>query len=80
MDVTVFSKPACVQCNATYRALDKQGTEYGKVDVSQDLNALEYIQELGFQQAPVVIYKDSEGTILDSWSGFDPDKIAQLAE
>lgn len=78
MDVTVFSKPACVQCNATYRALDKQGTEYAKVDVSQDLASLEYIQELGFQQAPVVILKDSDGVIQDSWSGFDPDKIAQL--
>ena len=23
MTVTVYTKPACVQCNATYRALDK---------------------------------------------------------
>ncbi|MDN3461144.1 glutaredoxin domain-containing protein, partial [Rhodococcus sp. APC 3903] len=23
MAITVYTKPACVQCNATYRALDK---------------------------------------------------------
>ena len=23
--VTVYTKPACVQCNATYKALDKAG-------------------------------------------------------
>ena len=25
MTITVYTKPACVQCNATYKALDKQG-------------------------------------------------------
>ena len=28
MTVTVYTKPACVQCNATYKALDKQGVAY----------------------------------------------------
>ncbi len=28
MSITVYSKPACVQCNATYRALDKVGLDY----------------------------------------------------
>jgi glutaredoxin-like protein NrdH len=30
--VTIYTKPACVQCNATYRALDKQGIAYETVD------------------------------------------------
>ena len=34
MTVTVYTKPACVQCNATYKALDKQGIAYEKVDIS----------------------------------------------
>ncbi|MCH9669770.1 MAG: glutaredoxin, partial [Actinomycetia bacterium] len=29
--VTVYTKPACVQCNATYKALDTQGVNYAKV-------------------------------------------------
>lgn len=72
MSVTVYTKPACVQCNATYRALDKRGVAYDVVDVTEDAAALERIKELGYLQAPVVITED------DHWSGFRPDKIATL--
>ena len=37
MSVTVYTKPACVQCNATYKALDKQGIAYEKVDITPGL-------------------------------------------
>ncbi|MBW4095534.1 MAG: glutaredoxin-like protein NrdH [Acidobacteria bacterium] len=73
MTVTVYTKPACVQCNATYRALDKNGIEYQSVDVSTDPEALERLKALGYMQAPVVV------TDADHWSGFRPDKIAELA-
>lgn len=73
MTVTVYSKPACVACNATYRALDKKGIEYNSVDMSQDLEAMEYVVGLGYAQAPVVIVDES-----NHWSGFDPDKIDEL--
>ncbi|WP_010523895.1 glutaredoxin-like protein NrdH [Nesterenkonia sp. F] len=73
MSVTVYTKPACVQCNATYRALDKNGVEYTSVDVSQDAEALEHVRALGYMQAPVVVTED------DHWSGFRPDKISGLA-
>ena len=33
--VTVYSKPACVQCDATYRALDKHGIAYDVVDLTR---------------------------------------------
>ncbi|MCZ2401992.1 glutaredoxin-like protein NrdH [Paenarthrobacter sp. Z7-10] len=74
MTVTVYTKPACVQCNATYRALDKKGITYQSVDISQDPEALERLRSLGYMQAPVVI------TDQDHWSGFRPDKIAELAQ
>ncbi|MGO2004178.1 MULTISPECIES: glutaredoxin-like protein NrdH [Micrococcaceae] len=73
MTVTVYTKPACVQCNATYRALDKKGIAYQKVDISQDADALERVRALGYMQAPVVM------TEADHWSGFRPDKIEELA-
>lgn len=74
MAVTVYTKPACVQCNATYRALDKKGIEYKSVDISQDPEALERVRAMGYMQAPVVITDD------DHWSGFRPDKIASIDE
>lgn len=74
MAVTVYTKPACVQCNATYRALDKKGIAYQSVDLSQDPDALERVRALGYMQAPVVVTDE------DHWSGFRPDKIAAIAD
>lgn len=71
-DVVVYSKPACVQCNATYRALDRQGISYESVDLTKDKAALRHVKELGYSQAPVVVAGE------DSWSGFRPDKISNL--
>ncbi|WP_068482694.1 glutaredoxin-like protein NrdH [Pseudoclavibacter helvolus] len=72
MTIAVYSKPSCVQCTATYRALDKLGIEYEIFDVSADEKALQTVKELGYMQAPVVIAGN------DHWSGFRPDKIAGL--
>lgn len=73
MSITVYSKPSCVQCDATYRALNKQGLEYDVVDITTDPEALESVKALGYQQAPVVFAGG------DHWSGFRPDKIKALA-
>ncbi|WP_028045456.1 glutaredoxin-like protein NrdH [Cellulomonas sp. URHE0023] len=74
MTITVYSKPACVQCTATYRALDKLEADYDVVDISQDADARDYVMSLGHLQAPVVIV-DGE-----HWSGYRPDRIKALAE
>jgi glutaredoxin-like protein NrdH len=71
--VTVYTKPACVQCNATYKALDKQGVAYDVVDITADPQARDYVMALGYLQAPVVVAGD------DHWSGFRPDRIKALA-
>jgi len=71
--VTVYSKPACVQCDATYRALDKKGIEYTVVDISADVGALERVRALGYLRAPVVVAGE------ESWAGFRPDRITALA-
>ena len=73
MSITVYSKPACVQCDATYRALDKRGLDYTVVDISQDAEALDMVRSLGYMQAPVVVADDTH------WSGFRPDLIGTLS-
>src|SRR5271166_6030542 len=74
MSVTVYTKPACVQCNATYKALDKQGIAYDKVDITLDSEARDYVMALGYLQAPVVVAGN------DHWSGFRPDRIKAISE
>ena len=69
----VYTKPSCVQCDMTKRMLDKLGIEYDTVDISENPEALDKLIELGYRAAPVVI------TDNDSWAGFQPDKITELA-
>lgn len=73
MTITVYSKPACVQCTATTRALDAKGLSYDIIDLTQDAEAMERVTALGYRQAPVVIAGDAH------WAGFRPDMIGQLA-
>lgn len=74
MTVTVYTKPACVQCNATYKALDKQGIAYDVVDITEVPEARDYVMALGYLQAPVVVAGN------DHWSGFRPDRIKLLSK
>lgn len=71
--ITVYTKPSCVQCVATYRALDKAGITYDVVDLSQDTAARDYVMALGYLQAPVVFVDEST-----HWSGFRPEKLKSL--
>lgn len=73
MTITVYSKPACVQCTATTRALDARGLSYDVIDLTEDAAAMEHVTALGYRQAPVVIAGDAH------WAGFRPDMIGRLA-
>lgn len=72
--ITVYTKPQCVQCEATKRHLNRLGIEYNTVDITEDTAALDKLISMGFQSAPVVITKN------DQWSGYQPDKINKLAD
>ncbi|WP_416445445.1 glutaredoxin-like protein NrdH [Leucobacter sp. HNU] len=70
--ITVYTKPSCGQCTATYRALDAKGLEYEVRDLSTDEAALQAVKDLGYLQAPVVVAG------AEHWSGFRPDRISEL--
>lgn len=73
MTITVYSKPACVQCTATTRALDAKGIAYHVIDLTEDAEAMTRVTDLGYRQAPVVVAGEAH------WAGFRPDMIARLA-
>ncbi|ORM37787.1 glutaredoxin-like protein NrdH [Williamsia sp. 1135] len=74
MTITVYTKPACVQCNATYQALRKNNIPFEIVDIAADADARDALLALGYRQAPVV-HVDAD----EHWSGFRPDRIKALA-
>ncbi|GAB2650045.1 glutaredoxin-like protein NrdH [Vibrio panuliri] len=72
MDIIVYSKPQCVQCTATVKALNTKGIPHKVIDLTQDERAMSTVQSMGYKQAPVVV----AGT--QHWSGFRPDMISQI--
>jgi glutaredoxin-like protein NrdH len=72
MEVTVYTKPNCVQCDATKRTLDKLGVAYKTIDATTDDAVYNMLVEKGFKAMPVV-NADNEW-----WSGFNPDKLNGL--
>ncbi len=72
--VTVYTKPACVQCTATKKALDTAGVlGYRLVDITEDSDARDFVMSLGYTSAPVVVAGN------EHWSGFRPDRIKAVA-
>ena len=70
--VTVYTLPACVQCDSTKRVLTRNSIEYSEIDLSADESAMAYVRGLGYTAAPVVVSGE------DHWSGFRPDKLSAL--
>lgn len=74
MTITVYTRPACVQCTATTRLLDTLGLHYITVDLTADPEAMARVIGWGFKAAPVV---DADG---ERWSGFRYDLIRKIAQ
>ena len=75
MSITVYTKPDCVQCDGTIRALDKAGLSYRTIDLTTYHAARDYVMNtLGYSAAPIV---EVDGD--DHWSGFRPDRLKSLA-
>lgn len=72
MTVTVYSKPACPQCDFTKKHLDTLGVPHTVVDVTTDYTALDRVRAMGYSSLPVVVVGD------DHWSGFRPARLDML--
>lgn len=54
-DITVWSKPDCVQCTAVKRRLNEAGVPFTDRDLTAPEHAkdLEYFQRLGYRSVPI---------------------------
>lgn len=77
-EIVVIVKPACVQCEATYKQLNKDNREYEIVDIYKDPAASYFVMSLGYLQLPVVIV-GRIGRPDKHWSGFRPDRIKNIS-
>ncbi len=72
MSVVIYTLPSCVQCDTSKRLMKRLGIEYEEIDMSKDEAALEYVKELGYTAAPVIVNGSTH------WSGFRMEMINGL--
>ena len=72
--ITVYTKPACAACKATFRALNNAGIPYDVIDIAEDATARDYVMSLGYLQAPVV-YAGPD----NHFGRFRPDRLKALS-
>lgn len=72
--VTVYSKPHCVQCDRTKMNLDRHQVPYTTVDITTDQDAYDYVSQIGYKAAPVVVVSNGENDDTH-WYGYRPDMI-----
>jgi glutaredoxin-like protein NrdH len=72
MSVVIYTLPSCVQCDTSKRMMQRLGIEYEEIDMSKDETAVEYVRELGYTAAPIIV----NGTT--HWSGFRMEMINGL--
>lgn len=70
--VTVWSRPGCVQCEATVRHLNRCQVDHQVRNLDEDPSQLQEFVDAGIRQAPIV------QTATATWSGYRPDLIAAL--
>jgi glutaredoxin-like protein NrdH len=73
MEIKVWTKSNCVQCNQTKKQFDKLGIKYTEHNLEEDMDQLEVFKEQGLMSAPII---ESE---IGTWSGFRLDKIGDLS-
>lgn len=60
MTITVFTKPACVQCRAVKAWLDARGLAYTLRDVANDPAAMADAEATGVRRMPIVVASGME--------------------
>lgn len=75
--ITVYSRPNCPQCSATYRKLKALGLPFNSIDVTEDAEAAKFVRSLNYSAAPVVVVREG-AQIKEHWSGFRPDLLKKV--
>lgn len=73
MTITVYTKPACVQCTAVKTWLRSREIQFMERDVMQDEAAMAEAVATGLRQMPIVV---ADGCA--PFGGFDVDRLREV--
>ena len=71
--VTIYTKPNCMQCNFTKKFLDENQISYDIQDVTASDTALAAVKEMGFHAVPVIVSE-----VEKPFYGFRPDLLEHI--
>lgn len=77
-EATVYTRPGCMKCHATIRALQKIGISVTVEQLEDNPKAIETMQTNGWQTLPLVEVVASDGEIF-RWADMRKDDIDALA-
>ena len=73
-NITVYSKPGCMQWLMTKKHLDKIGAEYSIIDIAEDQKAFDHVvNDLGERSMPVI--ETSDGV---HFTGFRKERLDEI--
>lgn len=72
MQITVYTTPNCMPCQATKKMLDRRGIVYDVINLQQHPEKAEEFKEMGMMQTPIVVAGEKH------WSGFRLDRLMAL--
>ena len=87
MDVTVYTKPNCPQCDQTKRLLTRDNVKYDEEPIGDEERQL--FLGHGFMSAPIVVVSQPVAPGVSgvkefgdgvAWAGLNPDALKQLVE
>lgn len=74
MEIKVYTKNGCPQCDMTKNVLNGEGINFKLFNIEEDGDAYEYIvNTLQLRQMPVIVAEGKE-----PFTGFQPDKLLAL--
>lgn len=73
-NITLFTRNGCPQCRMTKHYLETHNISFTEHNINQEPQYIDYLKGQGFQAVPVL---EADG--LQSFSGFRPDELKQLA-
>lgn len=74
MEVKIWTKSNCVQCEMTKKQFVKLGVKYTEHNLEENLDQLDEFKDQGLLAAPII---ESE---VGTWSGFQPNRISDLSQ
>ena len=78
MNIKVYSKNNCIQCEMTKMWLTQNKIPFETVDTEANPEALELLSHYGWQTLPVVSIDDELSDKEKTWAGCQIDKLEEL--